>query len=100
MPGETSAASIKALGRDFVVAGSDLHAEESLFKGDTSGDTLYRDYLVREHSGRTRSVVHDYLESRKGVDSELAELVGSLDRNAIDIARVAGDLQLAQQRWQ
>ena len=82
------------------VAGADLRMEESMFKGDTSGDTLYRDYLVREHSGRTRTVVHDYLESRKRVDGQLVELVAALERNASDIARVANDLQLAEQRWQ
>jgi hypothetical protein len=96
--------SAEALARHYLVqayiTGNSIQLDETPLNPSSSGDSLYRAYLVQDHSGRTRAVAHDLVESRRHTDGHVLELIQAFDRNTRETEQAEHDLNLAQQRWQ
>jgi len=94
----------EALARRYMVqayiTGNNVELDQTPLNPDSSGDALYRTYLVQDHSGRTREIAHELVESRRHTDAHVAQLVEALDRNERETTQAEHDLNLAQQRWQ
>ena len=99
-----SGQSAEALARRYLVqayiTGNSVQLDETPLNPSSSGDSLYRAYLIQDHSGRTRAVAHELVESRRHTDGHVLELIQAFDRNTRETEQAEHDLNLAQQRWQ
>lgn len=95
---------LEGLARRYVVqayiGGRETGLEDGLMNPAAAGESAYRNYLVRDHAGRTRQVLHDQLEQRGRVDQRVSDLARALDRNAAETAQAEIDLDRAHRRWQ